>query len=206
VTALMQKPAPPVPGLRWSLVERAQAGDATAFGEIYREHADQVFHFVYKRVGSARQLAEDITSETFLRAWRRISTVTWQGRQIGAWLITIARNLVIDHYKLARSRYERLTADMRDAAPLDESPEGNPEQSVVDELVARQTVYLLRASLIHLTPEQRRVIQLRFYIGLGIAETAAAMGITVGACKALQYRAVQALGRILTGTPGVRDA
>lgn len=202
MTALLETPVAPAPGVRWSLVERAQAGDAAAFGEIYREHADQVFHFVYRRVGPARQLAEDITSETFVRAWRRITTVTWQGREIGAWLITIARNLVMDHFKLAWTRYERPTADMRDAAPLDESPEGNPEQSVM----ARQTVYLLRASLILLTPEQRRVIQLRFFVGQSVAETAATMGITVGACKALQTRGVRALYRILTAAPGVRDA
>lgn len=201
----MESPALPAPGVRWSLVERAQAGDAAAFAEIYDQNIDPVFRFVYFRVGS-RPLAEDLTSETFLRAWRRILTVSWQGREIGAWLITIARNLVADHYKLAWTRFERPTAEMRDAAPLDEGREGNPEQTVVDEQMARQTVYLLRASLIHLTPEQRRVIQLRFYIGQSVAETAAAMGITVGACKVLQHRAVHALYRILTAAPGVRDA
>jgi RNA polymerase sigma-70 factor (ECF subfamily) len=75
-------PARPDPGDAaaevWALVERAQAGESAAFGLIYDRYVDTVFRFVYFRVGN-RQLAEDLTSDTFLRALKRIGSFTWQG-------------------------------------------------------------------------------------------------------------------------------
>jgi RNA polymerase sigma-70 factor (ECF subfamily) len=96
------------------LVERAQAGEAEAFGLLYDRYFDTVFRFVYFRVGN-RQLAEDLTSDTFLRALKRIGSFTWQGRDLGAWLVTIARNLVADHFKSGRYRLEITTGDVLDA-------------------------------------------------------------------------------------------
>ncbi|MGH3744552.1 MAG: sigma-70 family RNA polymerase sigma factor, partial [Mycobacteriales bacterium] len=93
------------------LVARAQAGDAEAFGEIYDRYVDLIYRYIYYRVGS-KQLAEDLTSETFLRALRRIGSFTWQGRDVGAWFVTIARNLVTDHYKSSRYRLEITTHDL----------------------------------------------------------------------------------------------
>src|SRR5262249_57423349 len=85
-----------------------------------------------------RSTAEDFTSETFLRAWRRIGSVTNQGRDIGAWYITIARNIVLDHVKSSRYRLEVTTADLLDA----DQQVGSPEDAVLDRLTS---VELLRA-------------------------------------------------------------
>lgn len=60
------------------LVERAQAGETDAFGRLYDQYSDTVYRYIYYRVGG-KATAEDLTSETFLRALRRISTFTWQG-------------------------------------------------------------------------------------------------------------------------------
>jgi hypothetical protein len=87
----------------WRLVTAAQAGDGEAFGQLYDRYVDTVFRFIYFRVND-RALAEDFTSETFLRALRRISTISYQGRDIGAWFVTIARNIILDHMKSARHR------------------------------------------------------------------------------------------------------
>ena len=93
----------------WELVTRAQAGDGEAFGQLYDRYVDTVYRFIYFRVND-RALAEDFTSETFLRALRRIGTISYQGRDIGAWFVTIARNIVLDHMKSARHRLEYTTA------------------------------------------------------------------------------------------------
>ncbi|MGH1552414.1 sigma factor [Streptomyces sp. L7] len=61
------------------LVERAQAGEADAFGRLYDQYSDTVYRYIYYRVGG-KATAEDLTSETFLRALRRIGTFTYQGR------------------------------------------------------------------------------------------------------------------------------
>ncbi len=171
-----------------ALVARAQAGDPEAFGELYDRYVDLVYRYVYYRVGS-QALAEDLTSETFLRALRRITSFTWQGRDIGAWFITIARNLIADHFKSGRYRLEVTTADMLDADQAEDSPEG----AVLDSLT---NVALLEA-VKQLGAEQQECVVLRFLQGLSVAETALAMGKNEGAIKALQYRAVRALGRLL---------
>jgi RNA polymerase sigma-70 factor, ECF subfamily len=176
----------------WNLVERAKAGDAEAFGLIYDRYVDTVFRFVYFRVGN-RQLAEDLTSETFLRALKRLGSFTWQGRDLGAWLVTIARNLVADHFKSGRYRLEVTTGDVLDAEREDRGPEGSPEAAVVDHI----TNVTLLTAVKQLNPEQQECIVLRFLQGFSVAETARAMGKNEGAIKALQYRAVRALHRLL---------
>jgi RNA polymerase sigma-70 factor (ECF subfamily) len=176
----------------WALVERAQAGEAEAFGLIYDRYVDTVFRFIYFRVGN-RQLAEDLTSDTFLRALKRIGSFTWQGRDLGAWLVTIARNLVADHFKSGRYRLEVTTGDVLDADREDRGPEGSPEAAVVDHI----TNVALLGAVKQLNPEQQECIVLRFLQGFSVAETAQAMGKNEGAIKALQYRAVRALARLL---------
>ncbi|WP_189170245.1 ECF subfamily RNA polymerase sigma factor, BldN family [Pilimelia anulata] len=176
----------------WALVERAQAGEAEAFGLIYDRYVDTVFRFIYFRVGN-RQLAEDLTSDTFLRALKRISSFTWQGRDLGAWLVTIARNLVADHFKSGRYRLEVTTGDVMDADKPEYGPEGSPEAAVVDHI----TNVALLTAVKQLNPEQQECIVLRFLQGFSVAETARAMGKNEGAIKALQYRAVRALNRLL---------
>jgi RNA polymerase sigma-70 factor (ECF subfamily) len=176
----------------WALVERSQAGDTEAFGLIYDRYVDTVFRFVYFRVGN-RQLAEDLTSDTFLRALKRIGSFTWQGRDLGAWLVSIARNLVADHFKSGRYRLEVTTGDVLDADREDRGPEGSPESAVVDHI----TNVALLTAVKQLNPEQQECIVLRFLQGFSVAETAQTMGKNEGAIKALQYRAVRALARLL---------
>ncbi len=176
----------------WALVERAQAGDAEAFGQIYDRYLDTVFRFIYFRVGN-RPLAEDLTADTFLRALKRIGSFTWQGRDLGAWLVTIARNLVADHFKSGRYRLEVTTGDVLDADREDRGPEGSPEIAVVDHI----TNVALLGAVKQLNPEQQECIVLRFLHGFSVAETAHTMGKNEGAIKALQYRAVRALHRLL---------
>ncbi len=172
------------------LVQRAQAGEADAFGELYDRYVDQVYRYVYYRVGSA-QMAEDLTSETFLRALRRLSSFTWQGRDVGAWFVTIARNLIADHYKSSRYRLELTTDDVSESGAR--LTQEGPENAVLE---AMQNKVLLEA-VKKLNAEQQECIVLRFLQGLSVAETALAMGKNDGAIKALQYRAIRSLGRLL---------
>ena len=172
----------------WELVRRAQDGDAEAFGELYDHYVTIVHRYVYHRVGD-RTFAEDVTSETFVRALRRIDSLTFQGRDVGAWLVTIARNIIRDHVKSSRYRLEVTTADMRDA---DRATDG-PEDTVVQQLTNEQ----LLACVKQLGSEQQECISLRFLQGLSVSETAAVMGKKDGAIKALQHRAVRRLAGLL---------
>lgn len=170
------------------LVERAQAGESEAFGRLYDHYSDTVYRYIYYRVGS-RATAEDLTSETFLRALRRIGTFTWQGRDFGAWLVTIARNLVADHFKSSRFRLEVTTGEMLDSNECERSP----EDSVLESLSNAALLEAVR----RLNPQQQECVTLRFLQGLSVAETARIMGKNEGAIKTLQYRAVRTLARLL---------
>jgi RNA polymerase sigma-70 factor, ECF subfamily len=170
------------------LVRQAQEGSADAFGELYRIYCDTVFRYIYYRV-STRALAEDLTSETFVRALRRITTFSWQGRDFGAWLVTIARNLVADHFKSSRHRMEVSTGEMLDSNEV----EASPEDSVLEHLSNEA----LLDAVHRLNDQQRECVTLRFLQGLSVAETADIMGKNEGAIKTLQYRAVRTLARLL---------
>ena len=172
------------------LVQKAQGGDAEAFGVLYDRYVDQVYRYIAYRVAST-QVAEDLTSETFLRALRRIESFTWQGRDVGAWFVTIARNLVADHYKSGRYRLEMTTDDVAETGAAQVID--GPERAVLE---AMNNKVLLQA-VKQLNAEQQECVVLRFLQGLSVAETAQIMGKNEGAIKALQYRAIRTLGRLL---------
>ena len=180
------------------LVGRAQGGDGAAFAQLYDRYVDQTFGYVYRRV-QHRQTAEDLTSDVFLRAFRRLDSFEWQGVDLGAWIMTIARNRVHDHFKSARFRMERTT----DQTPEDPTPgvDDDPERVAMGRDMARA----LGRALESLSDDHREVIELRFVHDRSVAETATIMGRTIGATKALQYRALKALAAEVKDTPGLSD-
>jgi RNA polymerase sigma-70 factor (ECF subfamily) len=171
-----------------ALVELARGGDCEAFGQLYDHYHVSVYRFVYYRVGSVA-LAEDITSEAFFRALRSMGSFRWQGKDFGAWLMTIARNLTTDHFKAGRTRLEYATEDM---SPHDGATEG-PEGAVLASL----TNEALLAALTELPHEQQECLIMRFLQGLSIAETAQVLGRSDGAVKQLQLRGVRNLAKLL---------
>ncbi len=189
VTEVPEVPEAREPGDSWDLVHSAQAGDTSAFAKLYDRYVDVVFRYVLFRVGD-KELAEDVTSETFLRALRRITSVSYQGRDVGAWFVTIARNLVLDHVKSSRFRLEVTTAEVDESKRV---VEAGPEQQVITKV----TTAALLECVEQLGDDQRECIVLRFLQGLSVAETAAVMNRNEGAVKALQHRAVRRLAQLL---------
>jgi RNA polymerase sigma-70 factor (ECF subfamily) len=185
----------------WGLVAAAQAGDREAFGQLYLRYQSMVERFVSGRV-SDWAAAQDLTSETFARAWRRIDSVSdqGQGRDVGAWLTTIARNLVSNRAASARQRCEQ------PAAVLPEPRAGigrevvTPEEEVLAGLDRVEAGRVVARGVAGLSPVQRHCIELRDLQGCSIAETAAVMGRTPGAVKTLHHRARARLTRELRDT------
>jgi RNA polymerase sigma-70 factor (ECF subfamily) len=171
-----------------ALVELARKGDTEAFGQLYDHYHTSVYRFLYYRVGSV-PLAEDLTAETFFRALRSMSSFRWQGKDFGAWLMTIARNLTTDHFKAGRTRLESTTEDMSTLDTTSEGPEGAVLASLTNEA--------LLEALSQLPTEQRECLVMRFLQGLSIAETADVLGRSSGAVKQLQLRGVRNLAKIL---------
>ena len=172
-----------------ALVDLAKDGDAEAYGQLYDHYVSGVFRFIYYRV-SSQQLAEDLTSETFVRALRAIQRFNWQGKDFGAWLTTIARNLVADHFKSSRARLEIVT----ETIPEGRATVASPEQEVLA-LISNEMLFEAVNSLPN---EQRDCVLMRFIQGLSIAQTAAALGRSEGAIKQLQLRAVRSLAKTVS--------
>jgi len=177
-----------------ALVELARTGDSEAFGLLYDHYQGSVYRFLFYRTRSV-QLAEDLTSETFFRALRSMNNFRWQGKDFGAWLMTIARNLCTDHFKAGRTRLEMTTEDM---GVHDDATDG-PESAVL----AGLTNEILLGALKALPDEQRDCLIMRFLQGMSIAETAAVLGRSDGAIKQLQLRGVRNLAKLMP--EGLRD-
>jgi RNA polymerase sigma-70 factor, ECF subfamily len=177
----------------WALVTRAQAGDTDAFAALYRKHHPNVFRFIRSRTGSLHT-AEDLASDVWVRALNGIGRIEYQGRDFGAWLTTIARNITADYFK---SKRVQLVTPVEDMHTWDLAAGDDPEREAVTSVARAEAGRLLSEVIAKLTPGQRQVIELRFYEGLNTVESAAAMGVEVGAAKTLQSRATASLRRQL---------
>ena len=168
------------------LIQRAQKGDAHVIQALYEHHYLGVFRYLYYRVGD-HQMAEDLTSEVFLRMLRFLGGFHPPSNTFTPWLYQIARNLAIDYYRKT-GNYEHVQ--------LDESLTDGTDRT--HEAVERHlTNEMLRKALDHLTPDQRDVILMRFISGMPIAEVAASLHKTEDAVKGLQRRGLILLRGIL---------
>ena len=168
------------------IIERARNGDVAAFGEIYDTHVDSVYRYLLYRVREPSD-AEDLTSEVFTRAFANIHRYRWQGKSFLAWLYTIARNAVTD-----RRRRDRPTVELDNAYGL--AAEG---PTAHDRAVLGEEVDALRGAVKYLTGEQQEVLVLRFIENMSSREVATILGKNEGAIRALQFRALGRLRKIL---------
>lgn len=178
----------------WDLVDRSRTGDTQAFSALYRRHVSDVFGYILSRTND-RNLAEEFTSETFLRAFRRIDSVTYRGHSFLSWICTIARNVVIDDLKSARRRREVALPDGFDW-PADQTDPAH-------EIFARMTAAELRRGMAELTRDQRLCLTLRFFEYRSVSEVARAMKRSEVSVRALQLRGVRKLGEVLEASMAV---
>jgi RNA polymerase sigma-70 factor, ECF subfamily len=80
------------------LARRVSDGDVEAFQTLYETHLDTIYRYVYYKVGNG-QLAEDLTQHIFMKAWEAINRYQWRELPFQHWLLRLARNTVIDHYR-----------------------------------------------------------------------------------------------------------
>jgi RNA polymerase sigma-70 factor, ECF subfamily len=164
------------------LIRHAQASDPDAVAELYRQYAPVIFRYFYARLGE-RPVAEDLTGAVFVRVLEGLPHYEDRGRPFPAWLFRIAHDRLVDYYRRqSLRRTEALPEGLFDSG-------AGPEAAAFEQLEQQRLNRLLRM----LTEEQQQVIQLRFIEGFDLAETAAMLGKTVGAIKAMQHRALSTL-------------
>jgi RNA polymerase sigma-70 factor (ECF subfamily) len=169
-----------------ALLEQARAYDQDALGQIYDEYAPRIYKYLYRRVQSA-QLAEDLTSEVFMRMLQAVQAEQSWHTSLRGWLYRVAHNLVVDHYR---------KQPPAPPLPLDEQLAADQKEPTtqVEEQFFRQR---LQAAIRQLTPGQQQVLALRFGEQLTAREVGEVMGKSTGAVEVQQHRALAALQRIL---------
>jgi RNA polymerase sigma-70 factor (ECF subfamily) len=180
------------------LVEGARKGDGQALGQLYQRHVDRVYSYILFRV-RAEALAEDLTQDVFFQALRSLDSFDWRGA-VAPWLLRIARNAIIDHWRRRARRPERamsmLDANEDEDDRLERWMAASDTGALADVDLAVDRERIAQAADL-LTELQRQVVALRFAAGLSIKETADAMGRSEGAIKNLQHHALRALRRHL---------
>jgi len=169
-----------------ALIEAARELHEDAWAEIYRRHAEQVYAYIFFRIGD-RTAAEDLAADVFVRAIAGIRNYEWRGTPLLAWLYRIAHNVTADHRKTAAKRAAREAA---------EAPEEIEER--VDMVQALDERNDMMKAIRSLTEDQQQVLILRFYGGMSNAQVAEAVGKPETAVKALQARGLRTLRRILS--------
>ncbi|MEO7803050.1 MAG: sigma-70 family RNA polymerase sigma factor [Actinomycetota bacterium] len=171
------------------LIAQAKQGDQAAFGKLYRLHVTSVYKYLSYRLRDTA-MVEDLTAEVFLRALRKIHTYEYRGIDFSAWLMRIARNILLDHVKSSGNRLE--VVGIADGAADTITVPGS-DLEVLDRLDREE----LHGALNKLRPDHQEVLYLRFLQGLSSSETADAMGKTEGAIRVLQFRALKQLLKVM---------
>lgn len=194
----------PAPPSDRHLVAQTLAGDRDAFAILHRRYYARIFRLAFLRCGNASD-AEDIASETFIRAITHLPSFRFQGESLFPWLSRICLNLVADRGR-ARAQTPLVSLDAPAGnslrALLDALPGDLPDPHVVAE--RHEVQALVRAAVANLPPEQMNAIVLRYVGDLPLKEIALALNKTEGAIKALLHRATVALRKALLA--GEREA
>ncbi len=177
------------PAAQDELIERCLEGDQVAWEAIVRLHWRKVFNVAYKFVGKHDE-AEDLTQDIFLKIFKSLQTFDRRAN-FQTWLISVSRNLCIDHYRSVRK--ERETID-RDVDPGDLSPTSH-EVSPYVALEQRDRVVLLREALEKLPETLRTAVLLRDIQELSYQEIATELRLPEGTVKSRINRGRTELAR-----------
>ncbi len=158
--------------------------DADLLRALHDEHAQALWAYAVTLTGGDRGRAQDVVQETLLRAWRTPDVLAQRHGSVRGWLYTVARHLVIDEWRTARSRREVLTGTL-------------PERQVADEAERTVDRQLVLAAIRTLSTEHREVIAECYLRGSSVAEAAVALGVPQGTVKSRTHYALRALRRAL---------
>jgi RNA polymerase sigma-70 factor (ECF subfamily) len=172
------------------LVERFQGGDQHAFADLYRLYEPRVTAFVRSRVRDSH-LAEDLTADVFTRVVTALPKLRLCGDDLGGWLITIAKNVITDHYRKLGTRPVLTLTPRAGMSLVDEvTAAGAPEETTVQ----RDQVL---AAIRMLPQRQQAVVAHHLLMDRSVEETAAVLGFHESKVKHSLRKARQSLAAAL---------
>jgi len=198
--SVMSPDAPSPTQLTDEIIERCLSGDQAAWESIVRLYRRKVFNVAYKFVGRHDQ-AEDLTQDVFLKLYKSLDTFDRRAN-FQTWLISVSRNLCIDHYRAVRKERETIN---RDVDPSDLAP-ASPDTRVDTQLEQRDRVKLLRKALDKLAPTLRTAVMLRDIQELTYQEIADRLHLPEGTVKSRINRGRTELARQIQRLREEQDA
>jgi len=183
-----------VPGMTETTeaVARARAGDAEAWGQIYREMGPAIFRFC-RRALPTREDAEDATMEIFSKLWEGKLSQYDETRSFSAWLYRVAANHCWDILRRRKIRQDKETED------VDEVPLEHPDPSQLERLIEQKTSEEVRHALQKLGARARMALVLRYYSDMSYDEIADALGVRRAFVGVVLLRARHELRQALEG-------
>jgi RNA polymerase sigma-70 factor, ECF subfamily len=163
-----------------------QKFDPQAIGAIYDRYFAEVYRYVRYRINDD-SIAEDISSDVFLRLLDAVKRRQGPQSNLKGWLIATASNAVNDHL---RRQYRRPTEALSESMP-------DQDSSVSAQVDSREQTHTIQLAYVQLTVEQQHVLALRFGLGYSLEETAGYLKKNANAIKALQFRALTTLQRLM---------
>jgi RNA polymerase sigma-70 factor, ECF subfamily len=182
------------------MIERCLNGDQAAWESIVRLYRRKIFNVAYKFVGRHDQ-AEDLTQDVFLKLYKSLDTFDRRAN-FQTWLISVSRNLCIDHYRSVRKERETIS---RDVDPADLAPAA-PDARADVQLEQRDRVKLLRRALDKLAPTLRTAVMLRDIQELTYQEIADRLRLPEGTVKSRINRGRTELARQIQRLREEQDA
>lgn len=168
-------------------------GDGNAFTPLVERHKRGIINFVYALVRSPEE-ADDVSQETFLRAYAHLRTFNPKLAKFSTWLYQIARNTARTH--LMKERRKPPTEDLFEDETLDQKlPDQRPSAAPEDRLLAADDERMLRSALQRIPEKMRTALVLRYYRHMEYQEIADTMDVSLGNVKTLIHRGKAALAR-----------
>jgi RNA polymerase sigma-70 factor (ECF subfamily) len=169
--------APAQPTTPDSLIEQCLAGDQVAWEQIVRQNGRKVFNVAYKFVGKHDE-AEDLTQDIFLKIFKALNTFDRRAN-FQTWIISISRNLCIDHYRSVRKERQTIARDVDSSDLQPATPERGPYAQAEHQDLRAQ----LRTALEALPLTLRTAVVLRDLQELSYQEIADRLGLPEGTVK-----------------------
>ncbi len=153
------------------LIEECQRGNLEKFGEIYDFYAPAIYRFIYFRTRH-KELAQDLTAQTFLKALEKIDSFKFNQGQFSSWLYRIAKNLIIDYWRAKKTELN-----------VDDFWSLNSGEDISQDAQAKERVEKIRKMLNKLSLVQKEIITLRIWDELSWREIAEILDKTEASCK-----------------------
>lgn len=179
------------------LYHRIKRKDKDAFIKSYDLYFDEIYRFAYFRLSNDKELAEDIASHTFLKAWNHIQNNNISDyKTLKSLFYRVARNLIIDFYRVNNKNKENIS--------IDESDENNQNFELTDEKENLQKRIEIKddfenicQSMNKLKSDYKEILTLRYINELSISEIAELLQKSKGNIRVLIFRAIKALKNIV---------